>query len=105
LLRHGRMEYGLERYRNEHPEVDILLLQPDRDDLQMFSYNIMKYSARRVLAEHGYRSALSTLAANEPRFRRVLRRHGIGLKPPSRAPLKPTAHRFRSRFARSLAGS
>jgi hypothetical protein len=71
----------------------------------MFSYNIMKYSARRVLAEHGYRSALSILAADEARFRRVLRRHGIGLKDPAKAPTAPPAHRFRSRLARSLAGS
>jgi NTE family protein len=105
IMLHGRMEYGLERYRNEHPDVDILLLQPDRDDLRMFSYNIMKYSARRVLAEHGYRSALSILAANEARFRRVLGRHGIKLENPAKAPAVPPAHRFRSRLARSLAGS
>jgi hypothetical protein len=24
-------------YEREHPEVDILLIEPDRDDLQMFS--------------------------------------------------------------------
>ena len=105
IMLHGRMEYGLERYRNEHPEVDILLLQPDRDDIRMFSYNIMKYSARRVLAEHGYRSALSILTADEARFRRVLGRRGIGLKDPAKAPAAPPAHRFRSRLARSLAGS
>ncbi len=30
---HGRMQYGLERYKAEHPEVDILLIEPSRDDL------------------------------------------------------------------------
>ena len=58
---HGRMEYGMERYEREHPEVDILLIEPTRDDLRMFSYNIMRYSARRVVAEHGYRSTLRVL--------------------------------------------
>ena len=30
IVLHGRMAYGLERYAAEHPEVDILLLEPDR---------------------------------------------------------------------------
>ena len=74
---HGRMEYGLERYHNEHPEVDILLLQPTRDDMRMFSYNIMRYSARRIVAEHGYRSALAAFRRNADTWPRMLARHGI----------------------------
>ena len=62
---HGRMQYGLERYKAEHPEVDILLLEPTRDDLRMFSYNIMRYSARKVVAAHAYRSTLQAFAARE----------------------------------------
>src|SRR5213075_2763364 len=55
---HGRMQYGLERYQAEHPEVDILLLEPTRDDLRMFSYNIMQFRARRVVAAHAYQSTV-----------------------------------------------
>ncbi len=28
IMLHGRMEYGMERYRREHPEVDIVLIEP-----------------------------------------------------------------------------
>ena len=77
IMLHGRMEYGMERYAREHPEVDILLIEPDRDDLRMFSYNIMRYSARRVVAEHGYRSTLAFFLQQESRYRRILARHGI----------------------------
>ncbi|HZM49135.1 MAG TPA: patatin-like phospholipase family protein, partial [Vicinamibacteria bacterium] len=73
---HGRMQYGLERYKAEHPEVDILLLEPTRDDLRMFSYNIMRYSARKVVAAHAYRSTLQAFSAREGEYRRLLRRHG-----------------------------
>ena len=34
--------------------MDILLIEPTRDDLRMFSYNIMRLSARQVVAAHGY---------------------------------------------------
>jgi len=105
IVLHGRMEYGLERYRTEHPEVDILLLEPPGDDLRMFSYNIMRYGARRVVAEHGYRSVLRFFRDNEKRYREILGRAGIGLRDPSRAPEIPRPHPYRSPIARSLAVS
>jgi NTE family protein len=105
IVMHGRMEYGLERYRAEHPEVDILLIEPPGDDLRMFTYNIMRYSARRVVAEHGYRSVLRFFRENEASYRGLLKRAGIGLKDPHLAPETPDAHPYRSPMARSLAVS
>jgi predicted acylesterase/phospholipase RssA len=105
IVMHGRMEYGLERYRAEHPEVDILLIEPPGDDLRMFSYNIMRYSARRVVAEHGYRSVLRFFRENEGRYRDLLKRAGIGLRDPHAIPEAPPAHPYRSALARSLAVS
>jgi predicted acylesterase/phospholipase RssA len=102
IMLYGRMAYGMERYQTEHPEVDILLLQPNRDDVRMFSYNLMKYSARRVLAEHGYRSTLAALATHRNRFARMLRMHGLRLKDPRKAPPRPPEHLYRSTLARSL---
>ena len=102
---HGRMQYGLERYKAEHPEVDILLLEPTRDDLRMFSYNIMRYSARKVVAAHAYRSTLQAFSAREGEYRRLLRRHGIVLRSPKRLPLVPEVSPYGSSLARALAGS
>jgi NTE family protein len=102
---HGRMEYGLERYRAEHPEVDILLLEPPGDDLRMFTYNIMRYSARRVVAEHGYRSVLRFFRENEKSYGDMLKRAGVGLRDPHRVPETPPGHPYRSPLARSLAVS
>jgi hypothetical protein len=99
------MEYGLERYRAEHPEVDILVIEPDRSDLEMFSYNIMRYSSRRVVAEHGYRSVLAFFRKHSRRYQRLLRRHGLGLMPPDRVQPAPPPRAYRSSLARSLAGS
>jgi predicted acylesterase/phospholipase RssA len=105
IMLHGRMQYGLERYRAEHPEVDILLIEPTRDDMRMFAYNIMRYSARRVVAENGYRSTLAAFRERRNAYRRLLGRHGIGLNDPERLPDRPTRHPYRSLVARSLGGA
>ena len=105
IVLHGRMAYGLERYQAEHPEVDILLLEPDRADLRMFSYNLMKYSARREVAEHGYRSTLATLTDQKARFTRVLAKHGLRLEDPAKAPERPEEPPYRSAVAKALGSS
>jgi NTE family protein len=105
IVLHGRMQYGLERYRAEHPEVDILLLEPTRDDLRMFSYNIMKYSARQVVAEHGYRSVRQHFVDNRPHYAALLRKHGIALRNPAMLPEVPDPLPYRSPVATALGAS
>ena len=80
ILLHGRFEYGLNRYRTEHPEVDILLIEPKRDDLTMFRYDIMRYSARKALTRHGRLSALLTLRDRKGKLAKTLARHGVHFK-------------------------
>jgi predicted acylesterase/phospholipase RssA len=105
IMLHGRMQYGMERYRAEHPEVDILLIQPTRDDLRMFRYNIMRYGARRVVAEDGYRSVRARFAVERAAHARMLGRHGIRLGDPAALPETPPALPYRSPLARVLGGS
>lgn len=105
IVMHGRMEYGLERYRAEHPEVDILLIEPPGDDLRMFTYNIMRYSARRVVAQHGYRSVVRFFRENQKSYGDLLKRAGIGLRDPHRVPEIPEPLPYQSPLARSLAVS
>lgn len=106
IMLHGRMQYGLERYRTEHPEVDIILLEPDPEDLRMFRYNILRYDARRVVAELGYRATRLAFRRRRRAYARVLARHGIGLRDPSRIPEAPEPGRAdRSPLARTLGAS
>ncbi len=106
IMLHGRMQYGLERYHAEHPEVDILLMEPDPEDLRMFRYNILRYDARRVVAELGYRATREAFRRRRRAYARMLARHGIGLRDPSRIPEAPEAFRGgRSPLARALGSS
>jgi NTE family protein len=105
IVLHGRMQYGLERYAREHPEVDILLIEPTRDDVRMFGYNIMRYSARRVVAEHGYHTALEFFRRHTDRYRKLFAKHGIAMADPRRVPAIPALHPHRSSLARALDSS
>src|SRR5262245_61611541 len=105
IMLHGRMQYGMERYSTEHPDVDILLLEPTRDDMRMFSYNIMRMSARKVVAEDGYRSVVQSVRRNRASYERVLLRHGIQLRDAASLPARPARDAHRSPVARSLASS
>ena len=107
ILIHGRFEYGMDRYRTEHPEVDILLLEPTRDDLTMFRYDIMRYSARKALTRHGRMSALETLRVKKSGLEKTLARHGVRFKNPSelsRLPEKPSEE-HKARSAQALSAS
>ena len=106
IMLHGRMQYGLERYELEHPDVDILLIEPERDDLQMFSFNIMRMSARRLVAENGYRSVVDGFARNRASYARMLKRHGISLQEAPGSADPPARRRGGgSPLARALDGS
>jgi predicted acylesterase/phospholipase RssA len=105
IMLHARMEYGMERYAQEHPEIDIILIEPQRSDMKMFRYNIMQLGARRVVAEYGYRSAIAQAHARKEELRRILRRHGLKLADLATVAASPPPESFASPVARELSGS
>jgi NTE family protein len=105
IMLKARMELGVERYRREYPDVDIVLIEPTRDDVRMFAYNIMRYGARRVVAEHGYRTTLALFRGNASRYRRLFRRHGIRMADAARIPEVPARSPQGSSVARELDAS
>ncbi|RPI34199.1 MAG: hypothetical protein EHM70_03660 [Chloroflexota bacterium] len=77
ILSHSGLQYHIKQISRSHPEVDIILIEPRRDDYQMFQNNIMRYSARLVIAQHGFESVTLDLAEDYPRYKSILSRHGI----------------------------
>jgi hypothetical protein len=70
----------------------------------MFTYNIMRYGARRIVARDGYRSVLEAFRKNKKRYGDILARHGIKLRDPRKLPDLPPDG-FRSAVSKTLARS
>jgi predicted acylesterase/phospholipase RssA len=77
IFTHAGLHYHIKQLRRSHPEVDIILIEPRAEDYQMFFYNIMRYSARLIVARHGFESATLDLAEEYPLFKQILARHNI----------------------------
>ncbi|HEX7974984.1 MAG TPA: patatin-like phospholipase family protein [Anaerolineales bacterium] len=77
IFSHAGLHYHIKQLRRSHPEVDIILIEPRSADYQMFLYNIMHYSARLMVARHGFESVTLDLAVDYAYYKQVLARHGI----------------------------
>jgi predicted acylesterase/phospholipase RssA len=76
---HSRMKVGMEKYRQQYPDADILLFEPDREDADMFFANIFSYTHRASLCETAYRNTRRRLFEQRDTLAPLLARHGIGL--------------------------
>ncbi len=76
---HAGLHYHIKQLRRSHPDVDIILIEPRRDDYQMFFYNIMRYSARLTVARHGFESVTVQMAEDYAHYKEILARHGIAI--------------------------
>jgi predicted acylesterase/phospholipase RssA len=76
----SRMEAGFKKYFNSHPSADLLLLEPDRDDEEIFFTNIFSYSSRKTLCEHAYQSTRRQLRSRQQDLTTILARHGMSLR-------------------------
>ena len=77
---HSRMEAGMDRYRAQYPDADIVLFEPDREDADMFFASIFSYARRKDLCEAAYRKTRQGLLARRAALEPLLARHGVSLK-------------------------
>ncbi len=77
ITSHAGLHYHVKQLRKTRPEVDIILIEPSRSDYQMFFYNIMRYSARLIVARHGFETVSLRLAEDFANFQQMLQRHHI----------------------------
>lgn len=75
----SRMEAGFRKYYTSHPFADLVLLEPDRADEQIFFTNIFSYSNRKKLCEHAYQATRQDLLARSDELSKVLNKRGMSL--------------------------
>lgn len=78
LLR-SRLDQGLRRYARDYPHTDLLLIEPEPHDTELFFANTFAYRQRRELAEHAYQRTRALLRQRAARLSGPLARHGIRL--------------------------
>ncbi len=76
---HSRLELGMKHYEHAYPDTDIVLLEPDHRDTDMFLANTFSYGQRREMAEHAYQKTRQMLRSRKTTLTAKLARHGISL--------------------------
>lgn len=76
---HSRLELGMKHYEHAYPDTDIVLIEPDHRDADMFLANTFSYAQRRQLAEHAYQKTREMLRSRKTTLSSKLARHGISL--------------------------
>jgi predicted acylesterase/phospholipase RssA len=76
MLHDGLLDH-IRLVRHNHPDVDIVLIEPRPDDEKMFFHEVMSFSARLMVLQHGYESVSNGLYDSWGYLRRILPRHGI----------------------------
>lgn len=77
IFSYAGLHYHVKQLRRAHPQVDIILIEPQQSDHQMAFYNIMRYSARLLIAHHGFETVTYDLAKDYQLYKETLTRHGI----------------------------
>jgi NTE family protein len=76
---HSRLEMGMKAYEREYPGTDIVLIEPDQRDPEMYLANTFSYSQRRSLAEHAYQQTRHLLRARRSSLTAKFEKHGISV--------------------------
>jgi predicted acylesterase/phospholipase RssA len=78
-LIHSRLVLGLKSYEQAYPNTDIVLIEPDHSDPELYLANTFSYSQRRQLAEHAYQQTRQLLRSRQTNLTTQLGYHGITL--------------------------
>jgi NTE family protein len=74
---HSRMALGMKHYERSYPDTDIILIEPDHRDPEMYQANTFSYNQRRAIAEHAYQQTRHMLRARKTSLSAKLGKHGI----------------------------
>lgn len=78
-LIHSRLLLGLKAYEHTYPNTDIVLIEPNHRDPELYLANTFSYSQRRHLAEHAYQQTRQMLRSRQTGLSTKLGYHGITL--------------------------
>lgn len=60
-----------------YPDVDFIIIQPEREDATLFSYNVMRYSSKILLARYGFLNTRRQIENNFESLKERFEKYGI----------------------------
>ncbi|MCH8556905.1 MAG: patatin-like phospholipase family protein [Balneolia bacterium] len=76
---HSRMNVGINRYKQEYKDQDIIVIEPDSKDYRMFFTNIFSFSSRKEVCNYAYQSTRLHLKKNADEINAILNKYGLFL--------------------------
>lgn len=76
----SRLQAGLSAYGTRYENADVVLLEPRRDDYEMFFTNIFSFSDRRTVFEHAYHRTRANLLERREELEPIFERRGVSLR-------------------------
>ena len=75
----SRMNVAFRKYRRSHAEADLVLIEPNKSDEEIFFTNIFSFDSRQALCNHAYRITRRDLLSQADQFDQILERHKLKL--------------------------
>lgn len=79
-LIHSRFRLGFDRYAARYPDADVVLLEPDSDEYELFFANVFSFRARRHICRSGYEATRRDLRRRYDELSPILALHGLTLR-------------------------
>jgi len=79
-LIHSRLRIGFDRYAARFPDADVVLLEPDSDEYELFFSNVFSFRARRHICRRGYEATRRDLRRRYGELAPILALHGLTLR-------------------------
>ncbi len=79
-LIHSRLRVGFARYSVRFPDADVVLLEPDAAEYELFFANVFSFRSRRHICRSGYEATRRVLRLRYDELAPVLASHGLDLR-------------------------
>lgn len=77
IMAQAQLEKELELLSLEYPDVDVLLMEPHRNEEHLFVFNLMDYNAREQMAKDAFEMVAIDLITHFPILKKLFGTHGI----------------------------
>lgn len=76
---HSRLELGMKHYERAYPDTEIILIEPDHRDPELYLANTFSYAQRSQMVEHAYQQTRQMLRSRQTSLSGRLAKFGISL--------------------------